>query len=204
MKKPEAFVTPVGRTMWASIIEPNTKFDAEGKYMMDMLFEPEQVVEVKASLESLLSSFVEEKKKELKANKSNSYTVAPIFKEAIDQDGNLTGDVMLRSKQYTKTFDGAPQKIRLADSTGKVLHGFNKAVGNGSKVRAKLYPKPYYMASSNTFGISMLINAVQIIDLVEYEAGGGFDSVEGGFKDNTVVEDTLDNTETVDGIAVDF
>ncbi len=197
MKKPEAFVTPVGRTMWASIIEPNTKFDAEGKYMMDMLFEPEQVVEVKASLESLLSSFVEEKKKELKANKGQKVRYA-------DKTFRALGDVMLRSKQYTKTFDGAPQKIRLADSTGKVLHGFNKAVGNGSKVRAKLYPKPYYMASSNTFGISMLINAVQIIDLVEYEAGGGFDSVEGGFKDNTVVEDTLDNTETVDGIAVDF
>ena len=200
MQKPEAFVTPVGRTMWASIIEPNTKFDAEGKYMMDMLFEPKQVEEVKAKLDSLLTSFVDEKKKELKANKSNSYTVAPIFKEAIDQEGNLTGDWMLRSKQYTKTFDGAPQKIRLADSTGKVLKDFNKAVGNGSKVRAKLYPKPYYMASSNTFGISMLINAVQIIDLVEYEAGGGFDSVDGGFEDTSVKEVTSDE----DGTKVDF
>lgn len=216
MEKLKAFVTPVGSTMWASITKPNFKFDVDGKYMMDMVFKPEEVVGLKKKLDRILDEYVAEESKNLKANKASSYTVSPVFKEEADQEGNLTGDLMLRSKQFTKTFDGEPQTIRLADSTGKPLLGFEKNIGNGSKVRAKLFPKCYHMNSTNTYGMTFLINAVQIIDLVEYEDGGdSFDAVEGGFKDKEEVGDDFEDMfppskalqnkhDETKGIVVDF
>lgn len=214
MDKLKAFVTPVGSTMWASIVKPNTKFDVDGKYMMDLIFKPEEVEGLKSKLDAILDTYIAEESKKLKANKANSYTVSPVFKEDVDREGNLTGNLMLRSKQYTKTFDGEPQTVRLADSTGKPLLNFTENVGNGSKVRAKLFPKCYHMGSTNTFGMSFLINAVQIVDLVSYEDGGdGFDAVEGGFKADSgddfedmfppskVLQNKHDETK---GIVVDF
>ena len=127
---------------------------------------------------------------------------AEVIREQEDQDGNLTGNIYLKAKQYTKTYDGKPQKVTIVDSTGKVLHNFTSLVGNGSKVRAKLFPKAYYMASTNTVGISLRINAVQIIDLVEYSSNGGsdFSAVEGGsfaakeeINDNPFDDDTDGN-----------
>ena len=43
-------------------------------------------------------------------------------------------------------------------------------VGNGSIAIVKLFVFPYYMATTKTVGLSMRMNAVQIIDLKEYQA----------------------------------
>ncbi|AIA83128.1 Gp2.5-like ssDNA binding protein and ssDNA annealing protein [Podophage Lau218] len=188
-KKIEAFLTPTGTAMWASIIEPNKKFNADGVYMIDIQFDLETIDVVKKMLEKQRDDFLEVCLEDgtIKGAKANKVVVADVLRETEDKDGNLTGGVYIKAKQYTKTWDGKPQKVTIVDASGRVLQNFKKLVGNGSQVRAKLYPKPYYMASTNTVGISLRINAVQIIDLIEFSSNGqgsDFEAVEGGFTDN--------------------
>jgi hypothetical protein len=180
MAKVKAFVTPLGSAKWASIVTPNTKWDEAGKYEITVEFKPEQVVECRAYLDTVLKDFIAEKKPILNKAKQNTVTVVSPFKDVLDVDGNPTGEVSLKGKAYTTSREGEPLKVAIADSKGRIMPNFNKLVGNGSKVKVALYPKAYYMGSNNTFGLSLTINSVQIVELIEYTRDG-FKEEEGGF-----------------------
>ena len=99
----------------------------------------------------------------------------------------------MRTKQYAKDFKGNDMTMPIVDSNGKLIEDC-PLVGNGSKVRAKVYPKPYYMASTNTVGITLRLNGVQIIDLIEYgNASSGFEAVEGGYVQPANVDGNIDD-----------
>jgi hypothetical protein len=180
MAKVKAFVTPLGSAKWASIVTPNTRWNPDGKYEITVEFKPEQVVECRAYLEGILKEFVDVEKPKLNKAKQSAVTVTNPFKDVVDADGELTGEVSLKGKAYTTSRDGEPLTVSIADSQGRVMPNFKKLVGNGSKVKVALYPKAYYIGSSNTFGVSLTINSVQIVELVEYSRDG-FKAEEGGF-----------------------
>jgi hypothetical protein len=181
--KIKSLVTPTGDALWAKVTEPQAnKFNPVPMYSMSIVFKPEEVSEFKAKIEEQLNAFYDETFAELKPGKQKSLVKADLFREAEDKDGNLTGDLELRTKQYSKDFKGNEMIMTIVDSAGKDITQGCPLVGNGSKVRAKVYPKPYYMASTNKVGISMRLNAVQIIELNEYnKPSGGFEAVEGGY-----------------------
>lgn len=190
--KIQPVITPVADAMWAKITEPATSpYNSKAMYSMDLVFTPEEAKPLMEQLTKQHDSFYDEIHSELNAAKQKSLVKTPIFKEQVDKDGNLTGNLVLKTKQYGHNIKGELMRMPISDSTGKVMNGFDKLVGNGSKVRAKIYPKPYHMNSTNSVGISMRLNAVQIIELNEYsKADSGFDNVEGGY---SAPEKTADN-----------
>ena len=182
-KKVTAVVTPTGNALWAKVTEPATsKFNPTPMYSMSVVFTPEEVVKFKGKMQTMLDAFYDETFNEVKPAKQKSLAKAELFKEASDKEGNLTGELELRTKQYAKDFKGEDMSMPIVDSKGKDITNGCPLVGNGSRVRAKVYPKAYYMASTNTVGISFRLNAVQIIELVSYgNASAGFEAVEGGY-----------------------
>lgn len=182
-KKVKAVVTPTGNALWAKVTEPQAnKFNPVLMFSMSVIFKPEEVEGFKASMQGLLDSYYDEVFAELKPQKQKSLVKADLFREAEDKDGNLTGELELRTKQFALDFNKEPQSMPIVDSVGKDITDGCPLVGNGSRVRAKVFPKLYHMASTNTVGISFRLNAVQIIELVEYgNASGGFDAVDGGY-----------------------
>jgi hypothetical protein len=181
--KVKAVVTPTGNALWAKVTEPQAnKFNPTPMFSMSVVYKPEEVEAFKASMQGLLDAFYDTTFAELKPQKQKSLVKADLFREAEDKDGNLTGELELRTKQFAKNFDGEEQIMPIVDSSGKDITEGCPLVGNGSRVRAKVFPKLYHMASTNTVGISFRLNAVQIIELVEYgNALGGFDAVDGGY-----------------------
>lgn len=191
--KVKALVTPTGNALWAKVTEPQSnKFNPTPMYSMSVIFTPEEAEGFKGKMQALLDNFYDETFAEIKPAKQKTLAKADLFREAEDKDGNLTGELELRTKQFSKDFKGKDQIMPIVDSSGKDITEGCPLVGNGSRVRAKVFPKLYYMASTNTVGISFRLNAVQIIELVEYgNASGGFEAVEGGY----VAPATVTNTD---------
>lgn len=181
--KAKAIVTPTGNALWAKVTEPQSnKFNPTPMYSMSLIFTPEEAEGFKSQMQDLLDSFYDETFAEIKPGKQKTLAKADLFRDAEDKDGNLTGNLELRTKQFAKDFKGNEQRMPIVDSSGKDITDGCPLVGNGSRVRAKVFPKVYYMASTNTCGISFRLNAVQILELVEYgNSGGGFEAVEGGY-----------------------
>ena len=86
-------------------------------------------------------------------------------------------------KQYARTRDGSTRSISVKDSERNPFPN-SKRVGNGSKVNASYRPVPYTQYGG---GVKGYLNAVQVVDLIEYNADD-FDIVKGGY----VSEDTDD------------
>ena len=193
-KKIQPIITPTGSAMWAKITEPqSSKFNPVPMYSMNVIFKPEEITEFKAKLQKQLDDFYDVTLSELKPAKQKGLTKAELFREEEDKEGNLTGNIEVRTKQYAKDFKGNDMTMPIVDSNGKLIEDC-PLVGNGSKVRAKVYPKPYYMASTNTVGITRRLNGVQIIDLIEYgNASSGFEAVEGGYVQPANVDGNIDD-----------
>ena len=117
--------------------------------------------------------FLEKQKKEQKGKKVKE---APLpIKDVEDEDGNPTGEVDIKFKlravgQYGG--DTWEQRPALFDSAGKPC---TENVGGGSTVKIGAAVIPYYTAMAGA-GVTLRLKAVQVIELVEYSAGGGFDS----------------------------
>jgi len=182
-KKNNTVITPVADAMWAKITEPQTSpYNSTPMYSMDMVFTPDEAEPLQSKLTTILDDYYDEIHSGLNAAKAKSLVKADVFKEQVDKEGNLTGNLLIKTKQYGQSMKGDTMPMPISDATGKVMKGFDKLVGNGSRVRAKLYIKPYHMASTNQVGISLRLNAVQIVELNEYsKAGDGFDNVDGGY-----------------------
>lgn len=185
--------SPKGKAMWAKVVMPDTKFDPDGVYEINLVMDEDdpECKEWCADLEAMIEERVEQ---ELEENASRfkkmpderPLTALPV-KEVEDQDGNETGELSFKFKlkavgknrkgeTYTRrplVVDAKGSPIVKLDSDGKVLNGDFK-IGNGSLVRCHYVPLPYYMASTKTVGVSLQIKAVQVIKLVEF-GGSGYD-----------------------------
>ena len=166
------FVTPVGSAQypWLQPGRPDTAFDAEGKYKLELRVAPEKAKPLVDQLEGM--------KKEVFAPKDHAKVHLPY---KIDGE---TGEFMfkIQSKFEPKFYDAKGNPI----PSSKV-----PAMYSGSTLRISGMADTY-TGSKN--GVSLRLNAVQIINPVSggSEAGpGDFDEVEGGYEVSG--EDTPDH-----------
>jgi|TARA_R110002020_G_scaffold403255_1_gene613351 hypothetical protein len=138
-----------GDAYWAHIITPNTKFNPDGEWSIEV-----------CNLD--------------KDNKK----VAEADGLTIKNKGDERGD-FVTLKQYARTKDGMPRAISVKDSNRNTFPS-DKRVGNGSKVNASYFPKEYTVYGG---GVKGYLNAVQVIDLVEYKTDD-FEVVQGGYVNN--------------------
>ena len=155
----ETKLTPQVEVEYPFLFQPDTKFDPDGVYRINLLFDPARNEEHAAFMKALRTEWEPTKGK----NKP--------WKEHKDQDDKPTGkfSVKMKTKYQPKVFDAKTQPIN-RDSN---------IIGNGSEVKVAYTTKPY---SDNGGGLSLYLQAVQVIKLIEYVPDGGnfgFDETDG-------------------------
>lgn len=141
---------------WAYLVEPDTAFNRT-VYKANIIFDDEEVKDLYAKFESIL-----EKKKEDEVKKKprlkNKIQVKNPFEPLIDKEGEeVEGKsfIKIKSKFQPKLFNKKNEQFTPRD------------VFMGSKVNISLKSNIYYMPSTKSVGVSFLINAIQVIELVE-------------------------------------
>jgi hypothetical protein len=168
------FTTPKGIAKYPWLSRPDTQFNADGVYKVNLLIPADEARELCAALDSAADEAVV-----LARAAAKSPAIAKTIKRAepygpaLDDQGEDTGNIEFKFKMNAKvTFkDGTikPMKPFIYDAKQKQLLVCPNVYG-GSVLKVNFSPAPYYAAVSKTAGVSLRINAVQIVELV---TGGG-------------------------------
>lgn len=186
-----------GKAMWAKVFEPDTKFNPDGDYTINLLMSEEEAAEMGEYLEGLSQEkFNEEVKRSPKLK--NTLSIRPPYEPAYDRDGNETGDVefkfKLKAKVQTRDGQTYSQKPVVVDAKRVPMDG-DTLIGNGSRVKVAFEPIPYAIAATKMCGVSLRLKGVQVIDLIEYgNAASALFDEEDGYIAQAVEKD--DSTET--------
>lgn len=192
--KYEAFVTPIGTAVFPYIIKPDTRFNAEGLYTVDLSLPNDLAAPFIARLENSLNTFFEN---ELNTVQKKTLAKKPVFKleytrpdypaEATEDERlaikaahvpEETGNALFRLKmnaKFTKRNGEIVEQqpiVVMADSGERVTSN----VWTGSVIRAKGQIIPYINNAAQVAGLSLRLKSVQVIDLVTGSGGG-----DGGF-----------------------
>jgi hypothetical protein len=188
MSKERTVITsPAGILRMGFITKPSTKFKAEGEYTAIIALDPEAkgVSELKAQLEAAAKASLASALKDAKDGKAKKAIEGcelhtPLNSE-VDNDGNDTGLLVLKAanKAVMKKKDGETfeKKIALFDAKGKPIT-LPPKIGKGTKCKLAFIIAPFCMVATKKVGVTLWLEAVQIIDLVEY---GGGDAASYGF-----------------------
>ena len=170
-KKFVRITTPVGTAIYPRLTTPDTKFDKDGVYSVDL--EMDATDPLVAQFLTGLNKAADEAYKALcesKGGKKLKKAPMPI-KEA-------EGD-MIRIKFKLKAKAGNDekswtQKPAIFDATGMAIQT-PPNVGSGSRIKVAFEVVPFFTAMVGA-GVSLRMKAVQILDLKEYTPGDRFDA----------------------------
>ncbi len=188
--------SPKGKALWCKFKEPDTKFNAKGEYSTDVVCDPSDP-SVKAyieKLENLVDIAYKETCETLGPAKARDVRKSSVFKEEVDQNGELTGKVIFKYKLKDlsdRRERGDSAEILVVDAKRNLLGKTAPLVGNGSDIRVVSFANPYFMASTKTVGLSHIWSKMQIINLVEFSGAGGtdeFDDEDGFVEEGPAVE----------------
>lgn len=161
MSKVIKAVSPKGKASWPKLFKPDTRFNPEGVYQTGLILSPAEAADFQ---EKVKEAFVEEYGKG-KLDKA-------LMPWKLDEEGN----VVLNFKSKRKPL--------IVDSQGQAING-EMNVGGGSIIKVGTGINPWSIAGK--MGVTLYLNAVQIIELVEFN-GSPFGKEEGGFVATTELE----------------
>lgn len=193
-------VSPEGVSKYAWLTKPDTKFDKDGHYKVNLVVPTDKASSLIKQIDEEIKKSVEIAKEKNKG-KAVKQANAP-YEEQLDDEGKPTGNTVFKFKRKAQIIsaDGKviPFKVALFDSSGKPLIDANVWSGSEMKVSAELV---HWFTAMAGAGVSLRLRAVQITKLVEGGAGNaegyGFDKVEGGYEatesvNNVVQEETAE------------
>lgn len=171
---PNVFTTPKGIAQYPWLSKPDTKFDEEGQYKVNLILSQE---DAKPLIQQINESFAQNLKEETKKNKGKDIKTAnPPYSDELDDDGKPTGNIVIKFKSK------AIYPPAIFDAQGNVMKDSN--IWGGSEIRVNGSIAPYYVPLIGA-GVSLRLRAVQVIEYVEGGTGSadrfGFEEVEGGF-----------------------
>lgn len=187
----EKILTPPGTVKFAHIGKPNILFNPDGVYSVDLILDPAEPsvqalvarcseMAAKAKTDFLAAETDPKKKKALA-----SFAEHGPFTQDLDKEGNETGMIVFRAKQ------SAMVRVKGKDPFAKTVSVFdtkrspmtNKNVGRGSVIRVAGLANPFVMPSNRLVGITVWLEAVQVIEMQEFGGQGaesyGFGDEEG-------------------------
>lgn len=180
----EKITSPKGVAMYPWLTRPDTKWDVEGVYKISVSV-PSDNKEVQEFCDKVREKFVDEF-----GNKKIAKAIFP-FKE--DDEGNTI--IQFKSKKQPRLFNSKGQPIKNTEDL---------KIGGGSivKVNASINP---YDKGINT-GVSLYLNAVQIIELVEFGNKSLFDDEGEGFasEESDTISEAPKVSKDVDGDEAEF
>lgn len=153
MAKKNTFVTPKGTAAYPWLTKADTKFSAEGVFKTSLVLSTKDAKEFQ---DDIKAAFVEE---------FGQSKLAKAHLPWKEEDGNVIFN--FKSKM----------KPRLFDSKGKAITN-DPAVSGGSVIKVSGAFGPYNKGAN--MGVALYLNAVQIIELVEYSSSP-FGEEEGGY-----------------------
>lgn len=177
-------VSPEGISQYAWLTQPDTKFDTDGHYKVNLIVPIDKaqplIKQINAEMEASLKIAKEK-------NKGKTIKLAnPPYEEEMDEKNVPTGNIIFKFKRKAQIIakDGKviPFKVAIFDSSGKPLIDTNVWSGSEMKVSAELV---HWFTAMAGAGVSLRLRAVQITKLVEGGSGNaegyGFNNVEGGY-----------------------
>jgi hypothetical protein len=171
-------VTPMGKSQWAKIAVPDTKFVADGEYSIRLRLKGASATKLQASIDKAVEKAVA-KAVEDNPNKKIKKGTVPYVE--VVEDGNQTGELEFKFKQkkIIQTKNGPiEKKVVMFDANNKPIVE-KLLVGNGSDVKVAYDPKPYYTPTQGA-SVSLKLVGVQILNLVPYNNDDSAESL--GFK----------------------
>lgn len=190
------FTTPTGIAQFPWITEPDTRFNADGDYKVNLLLSEADAAPVIAKLEKVWADF----QGSLTGPKSKKAPSSMGFDKEYTEDGDETGNVIFKIKtkaKFTKK-DGSvvTRKVDCFDAKGQPFTPDN--LWGGSKIKVNVTAIGY--DAGGNLGVTLKMNAVQVIEL---NAGGGNSQSYGfgeeeGFTANTFKSATGETNGTTD------
>lgn len=123
--------------------------------------------------------------------------VNDIYETVFDEDENETGEIEFKAKmkgegKNKKTGKKWSRKVTMFDAHLKPIKG-DIEIWGGTEGKIRLDPVPYFVDGQGTAGLSLYIDAVQIIELRGPGMGGasaeGFEEEEGFSRDDLAEDD---------------
>jgi hypothetical protein len=185
---PNVFTTPKGIAKYPWLSKPDTKFNEEGEYKVNLILSKEDAAPI---IEQINAAFAENVKAEVKKNKGKDIKTAnPPYMDEVDDDDKPTGNIIIKFKSK------AAYPPAIFDAKGNVMKESN--IWGGSEIRVNGSIAPYYVKLIGA-GVAIRLRAVQVIQYVEGSANPerfGFEEVDGGFIQEAPTTDTssVDNT----------
>lgn len=202
--KKQQIVTPKATAVYPWLNTPDTKFNMDGEYKVTLKIGSEDAQPLINKIGEVIEDYRNEQTK--KDPKIARYSDMLPYEEEVDDQGNLTGNMLFKFKQKAKihTKDGRTidMKVALFDAQRTPT---DVIVGGGSEIKVAATLWPYVLPTTKSVGVSLRPSAVQILTLVS--AGGSkmadlFDSEDGFVASNTNAAPSFDEEE--DGDAADF
>lgn len=183
-------VTPVAPCMFPWLTKPKTQMgqgdnaiNIDPIYTVDLVFDQDDKW-VKA-LEKHATKLYKEAKSKLKPAQQKKVSLYLPVKPEEDRDsGEETGRVKVTFKTYAEfknkqTGEISQFDLPIVDAKGRRLNK-KPNIGSGSKLAVAFNSKLRLV--KGVFYFTLYMNAVQLIELVEFGADYGFESQEGGFE----------------------
>ena len=186
-------VTPIGTSVYPKLVEPDTAFDDAGVYTCKLHVTKEEYEEFKAKVDKMAEAAYEAEcnRQGKEVRKASSSPVR------ITEDGDFEIFAKQRAKVITRSGETIEFNIPLFDSQVKPITNKPK-IGSGSKIRMSVVFSPWYV-SSQGWGYTLRLKEAQVLELVEYSAGGGssFSAEADGYTSNgESLSDALEENET--------
>ena len=197
----KTLTSPKGVAVWPKVNRPDTKFNADGVYTVDLRLEGNPAEGLKAVIGGYINDSYDTAVKDNPKAKKSIVKAFP-YKAETDEEGDETGATLFRFKRKAvgkngKTGETWKNTVKLFDAKGSPCA---VQVGGGSDVRVSFTIRSYYMSSTKNAGVTLDLLAVQIIKLVQ---GGsaesyGFSQEEGWEDDGTADAPRTETGETAD------
>ena len=189
-KKLVRLTSPAGTARYPWLNNPDTQFNVDGVYKVNLLIPNEEAKELcKVLDEHAAAAFADAKAAAKTPVIAKQITLKYPYAPFLDEAGEDTGMTEFKFKMNAviTTFTGEKKvmKPHIFDANGKAMP-VCPAVYGGSKLKVNFSLAPYYAASNKQAGVSLRMNAVQILELVTNGSGSGemygFKSGEGSFQ----------------------
>jgi hypothetical protein len=179
----QAITSPVGELQWV-FIDGEGREDLSGnkKYSTSLVLDAETAAPFIAKIQEFWEDF---KPKGLGAPKSTGYK---------EVDGDRFSFTFKTNPVYQ---DGTAKVVDIYNAKANKISLGGKKIGNGSKGSVS-GAMGIYNAPGNQAGVTLYLNAVQLVKFVEFAGGASFEAqAEGGFEglDDSTAEFTEQSTE---------
>lgn len=187
-EKKQRITTPAGEAFFPRLNKPDFKFNKAGQYKTDLLLKTDDT-RVQKFIQFIKGLEKEAQAEAFQSPKNKKFTLNSVLKEHTDKDGETVEGVVKVSFKTTASGvreDGSKweRKVQLFDAKGLPA---SVNVGSGSTIKVSFTYAPYVNPSAKNYGISLYLEAVQVIDLVEFNGAAdassyGFSEEEGSFE----------------------